>query len=101
MESEWNYSELPLCKGVKNQEKRTLSGPFFWKSGWGREWHSRGQRFDPAYLHQKGPEIVSELPHLVRKVQKSPLSGNIKFLVGEASRQMRVPRFYMNALLVV
>jgi hypothetical protein len=22
------------------------------------EWHSRGQRFDPAYLHQKRPEIV-------------------------------------------
>ena len=21
-------------------------------------WHSRGQRFDPAYLHQKRPEIV-------------------------------------------
>ena len=20
-------------------------------------WHSRGQRFDPAYLHQKRPEI--------------------------------------------
>ena len=22
------------------------------------EWHSRGQRFDPAYLHQKTPQLV-------------------------------------------
>ena len=31
-----------------------------WYSSAGRalEWHSRGQRFDPAYLHQKSPEIV-------------------------------------------
>ncbi len=25
----------------------------------GGRWHSRGQRFDPAYLHQKGLENVS------------------------------------------
>ena len=58
VESEWNCSEQPLRKGVKNRGERALFGPIFEKSGWGREWHSRGQRFDPAYLHQKRPEIV-------------------------------------------
>ena len=53
VESEWNCLMLYPCKGVKKRKKRALSGPFFWKSGWGREWHSRGQRFDPAYLHQE------------------------------------------------
>jgi len=24
----------------------------------GRQWHSRGQRFDPAYLHQKAPKSL-------------------------------------------
>ena len=36
---------------------------------------------------------MTELPHLVRTVQKSPLAGNIKFLGGEASRQRRLSRF--------
>ena len=37
--------------------------------------------------------LLTELPHLVRTVQKSPLAGNIKFLGGEASRQRRLSRF--------
>ena len=34
--------------------------------------------------------LFSELPHLVRTVQKSPLVGNIKFLGGEAPCKRRL-----------
>jgi hypothetical protein len=40
-------------------EKPCISTLFFWlnrpriDAERGNQWHSRGQRFDPAYLHQK------------------------------------------------
>ena len=47
--------ELPQTASLKGGKKPGKTGrfrPVFLEKWVGREWHSRGQRFDPAYLHQ-------------------------------------------------
>ena len=52
----WNLSGIKKflsLNGGRKPRKTGLFRPYSRKNHRGREWHSRGQRFDPAYLHQQ------------------------------------------------
>ena len=63
------------------------------------EWHSRGQRFDPAYLHQKGSHPKGWLLSLSKK-SKSPLRRFClpivfgRFLCENGQKHHDPPRFF-------
>ena len=50
----WYYN----IRSARDKRGRQVNPWGYSSAGRALEWHSRGQRFDPAYLHQKRPEIV-------------------------------------------
>ena len=68
----------------KHSSYPLLEGSLHACTGRALEWHSRGQRFDPAYLHQNKKDIrkdvlfiVSRKPLARRVVQKKPYGDDV------------------------
>ena len=87
------------CYTNKCSERVTRNTPVWGYSSAGRalDWQSRGQRFDPAYLHQKRHDICRQC-HLVKpshpKSERSPLcfqkQGGGLFLTMYSVREIRI-----------
>ena len=74
-------SAVQACNSTPTKTKYSLSSTWGYSSaGRALEWHSRGQRFDPAYLHQL-ERVKKDLkrPFQVFFVSQSTKMGNFQF----------------------
>ena len=57
------FRRCAIIQKLSDRAQRKIWG--YSSAGRALEWHSRGQRFDPAYLHQKANEKAEKVREIV------------------------------------